>query len=343
MHVLIVDENKLTRDTLAGQLQRANHRVTPAGNQAAVLALLEQESPDVTIVAWNNAATDIVRRIRASENDSHTFVIAALDKHPSSVVTAAIQAGVDDFVRIPVSKEELVARVEAPIRFRKWASVAAKLAVMDLNGERDLRKLAVFRNMGEVVAADLSGMVGPLNVAEGFLVCGELHGASIPMSIPSERAEIRVSVVVEKRFISALAGLLLCDESAPSDALRDMIREIANTAGGSVKRAAELEKIEVTTGLPVDEARAVTSEISRCWTLTMEGSEARLGVIGEVNRRTNQRVALGQATEGMVMVHDLRSETGALILPAGTRLTATTIARAVGLVGPRFVADVIGA
>ena len=41
------------------------------------------------------------------------------------------------------------------------------------------------------------------------------------------------------------------------------------------------------------------------------------------------------------MAHDLRNETGALILPSGTRLTESSIARAVGLLGARFVADVI--
>ena len=229
------------------------------------------------------------------------------------------------------------------MRFRKWASIASKLAVLDLNGERDLRKLDVFRNMGALVGADLAGLVGPLQVAEGFLVSGEMHGASIPMSIVGERAEIRVSVVVEKRLLKPLAAILLYDENAPHEAVKDMIREIANTAGGSVKRAAELEKLQVTTGLPVDDTRAVTSEMTRCWTVTVEGSQARIGIVGEVNRRANQRVALGQAREGMVMAHDLRNESGALIIPSGTRLTESSIARAVGLLGFRFVAEIIEA
>jgi CheY-like chemotaxis protein len=341
MHALIIEESKLQRESIAAHLQHANHRVTLAVNQAAALLTLEHESPDVVIVGWNLGSTEIVRRIRAQESETHAFVIAVLDKHPPATIGAVFQAGVDDFIRSPFSREELLARVEAPVRFRKWASIASKLDVLDLNGERDLRKLDVFRNMGELVGVDLQGLIGPLEVAEGFLVSGELHGASIPMSIVSERAEIRVSVVVEKRLLKPLAGILLCDENASHEAVKDMIREIANVAGGSVKRAAELEKLQVTTGLPVDEARSITSEMTRCWTVTVAGSHARIGLVGEVNRRTNLRVHLGQAREGMVMAHDLRNETGALILPSGTRLTESSIARAVGLLGARFVADVI--
>jgi DNA-binding response OmpR family regulator len=344
MHALIIEDNKLQRESLTSHLQHADHRVTPATRQAAALAVLERESPDVILVGWNNGASDIVRRIRAQEIDAHSFVIAILDKHPAASIPAVFQAGVDDFVRVPLSREELLARVEAPTRFRKWASIAAKLAVQDTTGERDLRKLKVFRNMGDIVAEDLSTLVGRLTVAEGFLVSGELHGASIPMSIASERAEIRVSIVVEKRLLKTLAGILLCDENSPPDAVRDMIREIANTAGGSVKRAASLEQLAVTTGLPVDQAGGVSrSEMTRCWTATMDGSSAQIGIIGEVNRRANQRVPLSKVHEGMVMGNDLRNQSGALIMPSGTRLTMSSVTRLVGLLGPKFVVDVLDA
>jgi CheY-like chemotaxis protein len=344
MHALVIEENKVAREAVAGQLQHAGHRVTMAANQAAALAILEKDSPDVILLTWSNAACDVLRRIRAQENDTHAYVIVLMNNQPVTAISVAITAGADDFLRVPMSREELVARVGMPMRFRKWASIAAAQLVDDATSERDLRKLAVFQNMGGIVGKDLSALAGPLHVAEGFLVSGDLHGASIPMSIASERAEIRVSVVVERRLVKSLAGLLLCDENPSEDAVKDMIREIANTAGGAVKRAAELEQLQLTTGLPVDEARGVTRrEMTRCWTATIEGTQAQIGIIGEVNRRANQRIPLGKVQEGMVVAHDLRNEAGALIMPAGSRLTLSSVTRMVGLLGPRFVVDVMDA
>jgi CheY-like chemotaxis protein len=341
MHALIVDEDRGRRETLQKHLQAASYRVSLATTQAAALQALEREPADVLILNWNDAASDIVRRVRAQDNDRYTFVIATLDKQPPAIIPALILAGADDFLRVPVSREELMARVEAPARFRKWAGIAATHRTLDLGSERDLLALHAFRNMGELVREDLSGLLGPLEVADGFLVSGKLEGASIPMSVAGERAEIRVSILVEECLVPKLAGLLLFDPAAPAAAVKDMIREMANTAGGAVKRSALLENLDITTGIPVDEARAVVSDMARCWTLTMGGCGARIGLVGEVVRKVNQRMALGDAREGMVVAHDLRTEMGVLIMPAGTRLTASSIERAVGFLGRRFVADVM--
>jgi CheY-like chemotaxis protein len=344
MHTLIIEENKVLRESMATTLQKADHRVTLASGQAAVLAVLEREAPDAIVIGWNGGAGDIIRRIRSQEVDAHAFVVALLDKHPVTVIPSLFAAGADDFARAPLCREELLARLAAPERFRKWASIAAKLAAQELTGERDLLQLNVFTKMGEFVAADLVTLLGPMDIAEGFLVSGDLYGASIPMSIATERAEIRVSIVIEKRLVRTLAGILLCDEDAPEPAIKDMIREIANTAGGSVKRAGELDKLSITTGLPVDEPRGVTkSEMTRCWTVTIHGSEAQIGIVGEVNRRSNQRLPLTKVSEGMVIVNDIRTETGALIVPSGTRLSMATVTRLVGLLGQRFVVDVLQA
>jgi hypothetical protein len=195
--------------------------------------------------------------------------------------------------------------------------------------------------MGQVVAEDLKQILGDLDVAEGWLIGGELRGASIPMSVTSEQAEIRVSVVVEAKLLRTLAGLLLGDENAPAAALEDMLREIANTAGGAVKRAASEEKVTVTTGLPINEARGLTrNEMTRCWTARINGERAQLGIIGEVHRRKNERLPVSKLQEGMVLSHDLRNDAGALIMPAGTRLTATTVTRMAGILGSRFVVEI---
>jgi CheY-like chemotaxis protein len=340
-HVLVVDESRTERGVASILLQQASHRVDVAADSAAAKLVLERESPDVVLLAWSQAAPEIVRRIRACEVGKRTYVIAMLDKQPSAALPSVVRAGADDFIRRPCSREELLVRVDAPRRMALWTGAAGGAGSVDETAGLDLRKLGAFKNMGPVIGTDLKGIFGDLAISEGWQVSGALRGASIPMSVVSERAEIRVSVVVEAQALRALAGIVLGDEDASPAALDDLLREVANTAGGAVKRAAALEKVAITIGLPINEARGPTStEMTRCWTARIVSNKAQLGIIGEIHRARNERIPVSKLEEGMVLIRDVRNDAGALVMAAGTRLTATTVTRMSGMLGERFVVEV---
>jgi len=196
--------------------------------------------------------------------------------------------------------------------------------------------------MGEVVAADLSQMIGELEISEGWQVVGELRGACIPMSVASESAEIRVSIVVDEKLVSSLAEALLGDAEAPSDMLEDMLREMVNTAGGTVKRAAADDGIVVTTGLPVNEQRTPKrNEQTRCWTLRVVGSKMQLGVIGEILRHPTERRPARHRRDCMVVSRDVHDASGAAVVASGTRLTSTSIARIQAVLGGHVAVEVM--
>ena len=332
---LIVDDNKQERDAAADHLQRGGFRVSVAADRVAALAVLDHEAPDVALVSWNAHAADVVRKLRGCADSKHRpWVIALLDRQPASTIPALFEAGVDDFMRRPISREEILARAGAPKRIAAWTGFGVE-------AERDLRDLKAFKCLGDVVCAEIAQVVGPINVAGGWLVAGELYGASIPMSVVSEHADIRVSIAVEARLARALAANLLGDSSAPKSALDDMLRELANSAGGAVKRAAADEGVTVTTGLPVSEAKGLSrNELTLCWSAEIEGYEGKLGIIGEVHKQTTLNLPASKLQEGMVLTRDLRNESGALVMPAGTRLTATSVERVSHILGARFMVEV---
>lgn len=340
MHALVIDENKAQRELIAGVLQQASYRVDVAASRGAALQILERESPELVVMAWSAAAVDVIRRIRQCDDGRHTYILCMIDRPDAASIPAMFTAGADDFMRPPILKEELLARAAAPQRIGRWRGLGAA-AALDLAANVDLRKLAAFRELGRFVAADLSELLGSLELTESWLVTGELRGASIPMSIASEEAELRVSIVVETSEVSELSMLLVGDDKPSAEVIADMLREVANTAGGAVKRAASAEGIVVTTGLPVSASSGPTrNEMTRCWTAKIAGANARIGIIGELHKRTNQRVPVNGLQEGMVLSHDLRNEAGALLMPTGTRLTSTTITRMMSMLGPRYVVDV---
>jgi hypothetical protein len=118
------------------------------------------------------------------------------------------------------------------------------------------------------------------------------------------------------------------------------LRELANTAGGALKRAALAENIALTTGIPFSETPAPTLQAHDCWTLKLDTDDGCLALVGEIRERANQRVAASKLSEGMILAHDVRNESGILLAPAGSRLTATTANKLAQMLGPRFFLEV---
>ncbi len=338
MLVLVVDDNKQTRDALVRHLQTAEYRVVQAADVKGGQIELDREKPDVVMLAWTSGSQEFLKRIRALDASGRSYVIVLLDRNPASDIAALYASGADDFLRLPAVREEVLGRVDAPRRIRGWASGSH---AMDWSEKFDLQKLQVWRDLGAVIAEDIAQLTGPFDVSEAADFQGEVRGASIPLSLAKDETELRVSIVAEPAQLRALGGVLLGDENSPESALDDMLRELANTAGGAVKRAALLEQVAVTTGLPVSESRAVVpADKVRVWSAKLRGTDVRIGLVGEVVSRANQRVQAANLREGMVLAHDLRNPLGALVMPAGTRLTATAAERVGKLLGPRFVVEV---
>ena len=122
--------------------------------------------------------------------------------------------------------------------------------------------------------------------------------------------------------------------------MQDALRELANTAGGALKRAALGEGITLTTGIPRDDTAGRFPDKHACYTLKLAGDTGCLAVVGEIRTRSNERISAAQLAEGMILAHDIRSEGGVLIVPAGSRLTATSANRLAAMLGPRYFLEV---
>jgi CheY-like chemotaxis protein len=344
MKILVVDDIQHERQTIAQALGQAGYSVEETKDPKVALTAIEREPVRVIVLVWpKTGGADFIKRVRSFEASEHTYVLAILDKQPHTEITALFAAGADDFLRRPVIREELVGRVDAPKRIQKWVATEKK-APLDWSSCVDLRRLRACREMGAIVAEDLGQLLGQtLGLAEGWMpeLEDKPSGATIPMSLATEQSEVRVSIVVDAESLRAMAGLLLGDANAPRAALDDIVREMTNTAGGAVKRAAMSEDVTLTTGLPADDcAVPQQGETSRCWVASLAEPKVRIGIVGEVRRRENQRVAAAALREGMVVAADLFSDSGALVVRAGTRLSATTAQRVAAILGQRFVVEV---
>ncbi len=117
--VLVVDDDSDQQELLKLLLATAGYSVSVAGNAEDALASIAARPPDVVILDVMMPGIDgfeACRRIRANTQtlDLPVVLVTALNSREERVT--GIQAGADDFLSKPVSREELLARVHSLVR-----------------------------------------------------------------------------------------------------------------------------------------------------------------------------------------------------------------------------------
>lgn len=202
-------------------------------------------------------------------------------------------------------------------------------------------RLRAFREAGELVREDLACQVGEsCTLEEGWShATPTLVGATVVMTIPDEGMELCVSVAAGRTVMRVLGERLLGEPDAQGAALSDVMCELANTAGGAVKRAALTDAVQLTTGLPRDAAIGrPASPAARCWTLA--SPTIALAVVAELRGSRTSKVAPAELREGMVVVTDVPGGCGWLLVAKGTLLTSTTAERLARLLDPSSLVEV---
>jgi len=345
VRVILLNDRRAERDAMVRALPQDTYRVEAVGDETAALAAIAREAPQVVVFSVpSKGGQDLARRLRGGENAAEAYLLAIVEATPvNKELSNLITAGVHDFMRRPFADAEFIERVKAPERLLRWSRSVSKPNAFDFSAALDVTTLRSWRTLGQLVAEDLGEMAGrPFTVSQGYpaQLNAEAPCASIPMSLAGDQLELRLSIVADAAAAKWIRETLLADVSAPDSSVRDALRELANTAGGALKRAALTESITLTTGIPRDDSCARFPGKCQCWSLKLDGDAGCLAVVGEVRTRSNERISAAQLTEGMVLAHDIRSEGGVLIVPAGSRLTATSANRLAAMLGPRYFLEV---
>ncbi|UXU76260.1 fused response regulator/phosphatase [Paracoccus sp. SMMA_5_TC] len=116
--VLLVDDSRAQRRTLAVQLIRAGYHVVEAASIDEALAICQERRPDIVISDWmpGSAGLEFCRRFREMQSDRYGYFILLTSRNDKKDVTAGLRAGADEFLTKPVSGAELLARLSASER-----------------------------------------------------------------------------------------------------------------------------------------------------------------------------------------------------------------------------------
>jgi two-component system OmpR family response regulator len=117
MHVLVVEDDALLAAGLQSALQRADYRVTHAGEGRVALAALDTWDLDLVILDLGLPDMDgieVLRTLRQRKLAVPVLVLTARDGIQQQVL--ALDAGADDYMEKPFDLQQLQARVRALLR-----------------------------------------------------------------------------------------------------------------------------------------------------------------------------------------------------------------------------------
>ncbi|MEE2861855.1 MAG: PP2C family protein-serine/threonine phosphatase [Paracoccus sp. (in: a-proteobacteria)] len=188
--VLLADNNDEERRLLARLLRRGGYDVVEARDGAEALALCQELSPGLVLSDWdmpNMTGVDFCRAFRAMQRSNHGYFVILTRTVAAADITAALDAGADDFLAKPIVPLKLLARLSAGERIirveeelrasnRQLREALTKLsdtqAVIehDLKEARKLQQGLVRERSGRFGRAEISLLLRPAGHVGGDLV-----------------------------------------------------------------------------------------------------------------------------------------------------------------------------
>lgn len=115
-HILVVDDARSIRDTLAALLCRNGFKVTKAEDAVVARHLLACERVDLVVLDLMMPGEDGLSLCRSIREESSLPVIIMTAKAREDDRVIGLETGADDYVIKPFSPRELVARIKAVLR-----------------------------------------------------------------------------------------------------------------------------------------------------------------------------------------------------------------------------------
>ncbi|SNR72836.1 response regulator transcription factor [Blastococcus mobilis] len=148
--VLVVEDTDEIRELVTTVLRRAGFDVREAASGAACLDEVRRDAPDLIVLDLglpDADGTEICRQIRA-ETQCYVLMLTARAEEVDLLIGLAV--GADGYMAKPFSPRELVARVQAMLRFPRTAPAAAGPAAVAEESVRRLAELEVDEGSREV-------------------------------------------------------------------------------------------------------------------------------------------------------------------------------------------------
>ena len=155
--ILVVNDSELDRTFISEVLRTQRYKIIPAATGEEGLEKLEQGIPDLVCLDVRLPGIDgfeVCRRIRANSTLSHIPILMVSGYFmEESHVVEGLEAGANDYVRVPFAVQEFLGRTQALIRTKIMEDRLRTLALEDCLTHLGNRRLFLDQLEGEMARA----------------------------------------------------------------------------------------------------------------------------------------------------------------------------------------------
>src|SRR3954447_20279527 len=132
--ILIADDDPGLLRLLAKWLEAEGHQVLRAGDGRMAMEIIEAERPRLLVTDWempNVNGLELFRWVRSQDFGHYLYTIFLTMRTESSELVKCLEAGADDFLKKPLDRNELLARMRAGSRMMELEQRFTRLAKTD--------------------------------------------------------------------------------------------------------------------------------------------------------------------------------------------------------------------
>ncbi|GAB4441329.1 MAG: response regulator YycF [Anaerolineae bacterium] len=115
-HILVVDDDKLMRRSVAFSLEQSGYRASTAGSAEDALALARRDRPDLILLDIGLPGMDGLDALRHFQQQADTPIIFVSARRRELDQALGLELGADDYVTKPFDTNVLLARIKAVLR-----------------------------------------------------------------------------------------------------------------------------------------------------------------------------------------------------------------------------------
>ena len=115
-HIVIVEDDSVTRKRLAASLRQQMYRVSEAENAAQMEAIIARDPADLLLVDINMEGKDGLTITREQRSLSKVGIILLTSRDDQIDRIIGLEMGADDYVTKPFNPRELLARIKTVLR-----------------------------------------------------------------------------------------------------------------------------------------------------------------------------------------------------------------------------------